>query len=152
MAHNDDLNAFAPRLHAAFRPVGDTDRERAFCWLMQELAKAHAGVPAVAELSATLRERTAGLRRFGSFNMLLSNGQVPWARASTRLHWLQRRHPFGRTMLADEDLWVDFAALTQPSDRVVVVVAAEPLTAGEACVSMAPGELQAFVDGDVAQG
>jgi glutamine amidotransferase len=26
--------------------VGDTDSERAFCWLMQELAKAHASVPA----------------------------------------------------------------------------------------------------------
>jgi len=151
MAHNGDLKAFAPRLHAAFRPVGDTDSERAFCWLMQELAKAHAGVPAVAEMSATLRELTAELRRFGSFNMLLSNGQVLWAHASTRLHWLQRRHPFGRAVLADGDLSVDFAALTQPSDRVVVV-ATEPLTAGEAWVSMAPGELQAFVDGDVAQG
>ena len=44
-AHNGDLKGFAPRLHGAFRPVGATDSERAFCWLMQELAKAHAGVP-----------------------------------------------------------------------------------------------------------
>ena len=55
-AHNGDLKGFAPRLHGAFRPVGETDSERAFCWLMQELAKAHAGVPPVDELSATLRE------------------------------------------------------------------------------------------------
>ena len=41
-AHNGDLKDFAPRLHGAFRPVGETDSERAFCWLMQELAKAHA--------------------------------------------------------------------------------------------------------------
>src|SRR6195952_1182219 len=41
-AHNGDLRGFAPRLHGAFRPVGGTDSERAFCWLMQELAKAHA--------------------------------------------------------------------------------------------------------------
>ena len=44
-AHNGDLKDFAPRLHGAFRPVGKTDSERAFCWLMQELAKAHASVP-----------------------------------------------------------------------------------------------------------
>jgi predicted glutamine amidotransferase len=56
LAHNGDLKGFAPRLHGAFRPVGDTDSERAFCWLMQELAKAHAGVPSIAELSCTLRE------------------------------------------------------------------------------------------------
>ena len=42
MAHNGDLKGFAPRLHGAFHPVGDTDSEAAFCWLMQELAKAHA--------------------------------------------------------------------------------------------------------------
>ena len=44
-AHNGDLKDFQPRLHGAFRPVGDTDSERAFCWLMQELAKAHAACP-----------------------------------------------------------------------------------------------------------
>jgi predicted glutamine amidotransferase len=55
-AHNGDLKGFQPRLHGAFRPVGDTDSERAFCWLMQELAKAHAAVPGIDELSCTLRE------------------------------------------------------------------------------------------------
>ena len=53
-AHNGDLKGFAPRLHGAFRPVGTTDSERAFCWLMQELAKAHAAVPTIEELSCTL--------------------------------------------------------------------------------------------------
>ncbi len=46
-AHNGNLVDYAPRLHASFRPVGDTDSERAFCWLMQELAKAHASVPTI---------------------------------------------------------------------------------------------------------
>jgi hypothetical protein len=50
-AHNGDLKDFAPTLHGNFRPVGDTDSELAFCWLMQELAKSHAGVPSVAELT-----------------------------------------------------------------------------------------------------
>ena len=61
-AHNGDLKDYAPRLHGAFRPVGDTDSERAFCWLMQELAKSHASVPAIAELSATLRRAAAAGR------------------------------------------------------------------------------------------
>ena len=93
-AHNGDLKDFHPRLHGAFRPVGDTDSERAFCWLMQELAKAHASVPNVDELSHTLRELLPVLRAHGSFNMLLCNGQALWAHGATQLHWLQRQHPF----------------------------------------------------------
>ncbi len=146
LAHNGDLKGFHPRLHAAFQPVGDTDSERAFCWLMQELAKAHASVPGVAELSATLRELLPQLARHGTFNMLLSNGQALWAHASTQLHWLVRKHPFAAAQLADEDLSVDFAALTTPADRVALV-ATQPLTAGEPWQAFAPGELRVFVAG-----
>jgi predicted glutamine amidotransferase len=146
-AHNGDLKDFQPRLHAAFRPVGSTDSERAFCWLMQELAKEHAGVPTVAALSDTLRELLARLAQHGTFNMLLSNGQALWAHASTRLHWIERRHPFRAAKLADDDLSVDFAALTSPDDRVAVI-ATEPLTCDEAWTPFAPGEVIAFVDGE----
>ncbi len=145
-AHNGDLKGFAPRLHAAFRPVGETDSELAFCWLMQELSKAHAGVPSVHELSCTLRELLPVPARHGSFNLLLSNGQALWAHCSTHLHTLQRSHPFGAARLADADMEVDFAPLTTPSDRVAIV-ATEPLTAGEHWQRMAPGELHVFVGG-----
>ncbi len=145
-AHNGDLKAYAPRLHGAFRPVGDTDSERAFCWLMQELAKAHASVPSVDELSCTLRELLPRPAAHGTFNMLLSNGQALWAHCSTHLHALQRQHPFGAATLADEDLSVDFAALTQPKDRACIV-ATEPLTQGEAWQALAPGEMRVFVGG-----
>ena len=146
-AHNGDLKAYAPRLHGAFRPVGNADSELAFCWLMQELAKAHASVPAVAELSLTLGELLPQIAVHGTFNLLLSNGQALWAHGSTRLHWAQRRHPFGAATLADEDLEVDFSALSTPNDRVVIV-ATEPLTADERWSAFAPGELKVFSDGE----
>lgn len=145
-AHNGDLKGFEPRLHGAFRAVGSTDSERAFCWLMQELAKAHASVPSIAELTTTLRELLPPIARHGTFNLLLSNGQALWAHATTSLYWLERRHPFGAAHLADEDVAVDFAALTQPSDRVAVV-ATEPLTRGEPWTAFTPGELRVFVGG-----
>lgn len=146
-AHNGDLKGFAPRLHGAFRPVGDTDSERAFCWLMQELDKAHADLPTIDELTCTLAELLPLPARHGTFNLLLSNGQALWAHGSTKLHSLERRHPFGAATLADEDLTVDFAARTQPGDRVAIV-ATEPLTAGEPWSAFAPGELRVFVDGE----
>lgn len=145
-AHNGDLRDFAPRLHASFRPVGHTDSERAFCWLMQELSKAHAGVPPIDELTATLRELVPVIARHGTFNFMLSHGSALWAHCSTRLYSLVRQHPFGRARLQDEDLSIDFAEHTSPTDRVAVVVT-EPLTRDEPWVQFAPGELKVFVHG-----
>ena len=145
-AHNGDLRDFAPRLHASFRPVGHTDSERAFCWLMQELSKAHAGVPPIDELTATLRELVPAIARHGTFNFMLSHGSALWAHCSTRLYSLVRQHPFGRARLQDEDLSIDFAEHTSPTDRVAVVVT-EPLTRDEPWVQFAPGELKVFVHG-----
>jgi glutamine amidotransferase len=149
-AHNGDLKDFRPRLHGAFRPVGDTDSEHVFCWLMQELAKAHASVPTVAELTHTLRELLPQPARHGTFNLLLSNGQALWAHGSTKLHWLQRQHPFGPATLADEDLSVDFGATQKNPEHRAVVIATEPLTVGETWRAFAPGELRVFVNGQQA--
>ena len=145
-AHNGDLKDFRPRLHGQFRPVGETDSEHAFCWLMQELAKAHAGVPAVDELSNTLAELLPRLHRHGTFNMLLSNGQALWAHCSTHLHWVARGQPFRAVTLADDDLSVDFAAHTTPRD-CVAVVATEPLTRDEDWQAMRPGQVLTFCEG-----
>jgi len=86
------------------------------------------------------------LAAHGTFNMLLSNGQALWAHGTTRLHYLERRHPFGPAQLQDEDVRVDFAAETTAQDRVAVV-ATEPLTRDEPWIAFEPGELKVFVDG-----
>ncbi|MEY4751763.1 MAG: hypothetical protein RIQ60_3977 [Pseudomonadota bacterium] len=145
-AHNGNLKDFAPKLHASFRPVGETDSERAFCWLMQELAKNHASLPSAAELTQTLAELVPRAAAHGSFNFLLSNGEALWAHCSTKLHYVLRQHPFAHARLQDADLTVNFAEHTTPQDRVAVVVT-EPLTTDEAWVAMAPGELVAFQHG-----
>jgi glutamine amidotransferase len=145
-AHNGDLKDYAPRLHRQFHPVGDTDSERAFCWLMQELAKAHASLPPVGELTRTLRELAPQVARHGTFNFLLSNGQALWTHASTKLCYVVRQHPFASAQLADEDLSVNFAEHTTPQDRVAVV-ATTPLTSNEHWTPFEAGELKVFEDG-----
>jgi glutamine amidotransferase len=145
-AHNGDLKDFHPSLHGAFKPVGDTDSELAFCWLLQELNKSHFGVPSVEELTHTLRELVPRIAKHGTFNFLLSNGQALWAHASTKLHYVLRQHPFTQVQLKDEDLSVDLAELNGPEDRLAIVVT-EPLTTNEDWVAMAPCEFKVFVDG-----
>jgi glutamine amidotransferase len=145
-AHNGDLKDFAPLLHGSFRPVGTTDSELAFCWMLQEMNKSHAGVPSETELTHTLRDLAQRIARHGTFNFLLSNGQALWAHASTKLHYVLRQHPFSEVQLKDEDVSVDLSRLNSPDDRQAIVVT-EPLTSNEAWVAMAPGELQVFIDG-----
>jgi len=116
---------------------------------MQELAKSHAQVPSVDELSHTLRELIPQIARHGTFNFLLSNGEALWAHASTNLHYVLRRHPFTRATLSDEDLSVNFAEHTGVNDRVAVVVT-QPLTTDETWTAFEPGRLYAFVGGDLA--
>ena len=147
-AHNGDLQDFHPRLHGSFHPVGTTDSETAFCFMLQELAKSHAGMPSISELTITLQELAKRIASHGTFNFLLSSGQALWAHASTHLHYVERQHPFAHARLADDDVAVNFAELAQPQDRVAVVVT-QPLTTDEAWTAFEPGSLLVFAAGRV---
>lgn len=146
--HNGDLRGFAPALDGPFVPVGQTDSERAFCWLMQELRHAFGdgAAPPPARLAPRLAELAAQAGRHGTFNFLLCDGESLYAHASTRLHWLQRRHPFARVRLVDRDIEIDLAQANGPQD-CMVLVATEPLTHGEDWTAFAPGELRVFAGG-----
>lgn len=148
-AHNGDLKGFRPRLDGPFRPVGQTDSEHAFCWLMQGLRRrlGDDADPVPSRVAPKLADLAEEAARWGVFNFVLSDGRATYAHASTRLHWLQRQHPFGRVRLVDRELEVDLDAANRPGDRMVLV-ATEPLTHGEAWQPFAAGELRVFADGE----
>jgi glutamine amidotransferase len=150
-AHNGNLEAYHPPRDGRFRPVGDTDSEAAFCALLEALqARFPREQPPLPELVAALAELTASIARHGPFNVLLSNGEVLVARCATRLSYVVRQAPFGAAQLVDEDVTVDFGALTTPKDRVAVI-ATDPLTRNEAWTALAPGQLVVFRDGALVQ-
>lgn len=146
-AHNGDLKQFAPVLDGPFRPVGNTDSETAFCFIMQELRRRFGDAPpALAQLRAAVVELAHAIAAHGTFNMMLSDGTALLVHCSTKLCYIVRQHPFAAAHLADEDLSVDFSTLTTPRDRVAIIVT-EPLTRNEQWTEFAPGELKVFVDG-----
>ena len=115
---------------------------------MQELAKSHAGVPSVEELTLTLRELAPQIARHGTLQLhaVATARRCGRTARPTCTTWSASIRSRMRT-LADEDLSIDFAAATpRRSDRVAVVVTA-PLTTNEDWTPFAPGELQVFVDG-----
>lgn len=146
-AHNGDLKQFSPTLDGAFRPVGNTDSELAFCYLLQQLRRRFGDTPpSITQLTEAVDTLTHEIASFGVFNMMLSDGSALFAHCSTKLHYIVRQYPFTQAKLSDEDLSVDFAEVTTPNDRVAVIVT-EPLTTNETWQAFTPGELKVFVDG-----
>lgn len=145
-AHNGNLQDFAPRLDGSFLPVGRTDSERAFCFLLQNLRARFTAPPPRDSLFAALRELTAQIAAHGEFNYLLSNGECLFAHCATKLAWIVRQAPFSVAHLRDQDIAVDFSAVTTPDDRVALVATA-PLTDNEAWTAIDAGTLVLFADG-----
>jgi glutamine amidotransferase len=79
-------------------------------------------------------------------NYLLSNGEYLFVYCSTQLHYLIRQAPFAAAHLIDEDITVDFQALTNQTDRVAII-ATLPLTDNEVWTNIQSGELMVFQDG-----
>jgi len=147
-AHNGNLPQFQPGLNGSFMPVGNTDSELIFCWLLQSLRDRFGDTPPSRdELFAALHELTLPLAGTGIFNYLLSNGSCLFAHSSTELSYIIRRAPFNVAHLKDEDVKIDFNRETTPDDRVAII-ATEPLTDNEAWVVMQPGSLWMFHDGE----
>jgi glutamine amidotransferase len=143
-AHNGNLERLPSQPGRFYLPVGDTDSERAFCLLLEDLrARFPEGKPPLAEIHRALAERTRRLAALGSFNYLLSDGEHLFAHASTRLHFIVREAPFGPAHLVDEDLTVDFAQHTTANDRVAVIATA-PLTDNEVWAELPREELVVF--------
>ncbi|MGI0484136.1 class II glutamine amidotransferase [Pantanalinema rosaneae CENA516] len=146
-AHNGDLPNFAPALDGVYRPVGQTDSERAFCLILNTWRQQFPnGKPALNQLYQVLKEITGSISQFGSFNYLLSDGESFFAHCSTKLCYIVRQAPFAAAHLIDQDMTVDFQELTTPQDRVAII-ATTPLTDNEIWTMMAPGELLVFQDG-----
>jgi predicted glutamine amidotransferase len=122
-AHNGDLKDFDPVLDGPFRPVGTTDSERAFCFLLQQLRERFGDqAPGLPALRAHWPTWSPIVARHGTFNMMLSDGTALFAHCSTKLCYVVRQYPFVTACLADEDLTVDFSEVTTRDDRVAIIV------------------------------
>ncbi|MCH9752505.1 MAG: class II glutamine amidotransferase, partial [Alphaproteobacteria bacterium] len=109
-AHNGHLPEFKPELDGNFTPVGTTDSELIFCWLLQSLRQRFGKSPPCREtLFDFLSELTLPLSGTGIFNYLLSNGECMVAHSSTDLAYIVRCAPFAEAHLMDDDVSIDFS-------------------------------------------
>jgi len=146
-AHNGTLENFNPTLRGDFNPVGTTDSERAFCYILETLRRRFPdGEPPIKDVFDVLAALTQEMAAHGRFNYLLSNGEYLVAHCYDRLCYILRHAPFAQAHLIDDDVTVDFNALTTPNDKVAVI-ATTPLTDNEAWTQMQPRQLAVFHHG-----
>lgn len=146
-AHNGTLRRVRRRKLGRFRPIGTTDSEYGYCYLMEALRSSFRDYPRkVSELWQAVADVGGELGADGTFNFLLGDGRHLYARCATKLAHLVRKAPFGLATLSDEDVRIDFSTVTTPNDRVAVI-ATQPLTSNEEWIHGRPGELWVFDGG-----
>jgi predicted glutamine amidotransferase len=148
-AHNGNLENFQPQLDGFFQPVGSTDSERIFCYLMQNLRADFGNTyPGSDKVFSHVHKMSLELSQLGELNFLFSNGECLISHCSTRLTYIVRKAPFTTARLKDQDVSVDFGSLTTNQDRVAVI-ATTPLTDNEDWQTLNPGTLVMFKNGQL---
>jgi glutamine amidotransferase len=146
-AHNGDLKLFAPDASLGlYTPWGDTDSERAFCHMLSGLAQRFDAQPERHVLYAALAALAGEIAHYGTFNFILSNGDLLFAHCSTELHVVVRAYPFSVAHLIDCEMSIDFSRHNHLDDRIAVIATA-PLTSNEQWTRFAAGELKLFAGG-----
>jgi predicted glutamine amidotransferase len=161
-AHNGDLDG--ARLRAAWRlgawrPLGDTDSEYAFCALLARLAPlwGEGARPPLAARRERVAEFAQALRALGPANFLYADGDALFVHGHRRthadgirppgLHVLSRSCAGERGRFDAEGLSIESAGGPQE----VALVASVPLTPGEPWRPLAEGELLALREGRVVE-
>lgn len=146
-AHNGNLTQLPSLNNLCYQPIGSTDSEHAFCFLLNELKNRFPNKPSEQDLFKAIQELSQKLCEKGTFNFLLSNGEWLLARCSTHLHYLTRKAPFGLAQRIDDDYVIDFREHTQSGD-LVTVITTFPLTKDEQWQKMLPDGLIMFKHGE----
>ncbi len=156
-AHNGQMNKqFIEQCERLYKngngnhyvPVGSTDSELAFCYLLNRLKETFKTRPSDEELFKFLISQCRYLSANGLFNCLLSNGDWHLAYAGSLLFYLTRQAPFGEAHLSDDDLAINFADHAVEGDSISIMVTI-PLTDDERWQQLAVNECVIFRDGEI---
>jgi predicted glutamine amidotransferase len=147
--HNGDLKNFNPQLTGQFIPQGETDSELAFCYLLQQLEQElPEGTADADDLFNVLDKLSREIASYGTFNIILSNGEWLYTYCSTSLAYVERKYPFTTVTLIDKDLSLDLSQHATHDDKVILI-ATKPLTLNENWKIYAEHESRLFKDGEL---
>lgn len=149
--HNGTLSNYKRGLKLKhFFPMGATDSEHAFCFLLDRIRmerKALGGaMPSFDFIEGILHQINA----YGHFNAVFSDSESLFVYRDLNgyngLHFTERQWPFGSLAFRDSQVQVDLSA-HKTTDMHGVVIATKPQTDGEQWQAFTPGRLSVFRNG-----
>lgn len=149
-AHNGTVNEGRIPQPSRFKPMGNSDSERIFCYLLDRIYER--GIRSWSRedfdwLHGLLME----IDMYGTLNIMMSDGEHLFcytdADGYNTLCYIRREPPYLRIKLRDLDWEIDLN-LEKSHDQRGYIVATYPLT-NEQWTSLSPGELIVFKDGEM---
>lgn len=151
-AHNGTLRNYTSLTRGIYRPVGDTDSERAFCFILNQIHEQDITRWEQKHFE-WLWQLLKEINDNGSFNCIFSDGEYLFcyfdANGYNGLCFVQRRFPFGTVCLEDDDYKIDLSHKKKkdPSQKGFII-ATKRLT-NERWDNFNPGELIVFRNGEI---
>lgn len=146
-AHNGQLAGIKKKPLQFYKPIGTTDSEYAFCWMLDRIRKKFPQRPASRrELWRYIHRLARQINQLGVFSFLMSDSYFLYVYCTNNMCWITRRHPFGKARLIDTGEIFDFSKVTTRKD-IVTIVASRPLTDDEQWHHMERGEFTVFRNG-----
>src|ERR1043166_4899945 len=93
-AHNGLLRNIKRRPLKGYQPIGTTDSEHAFCYMLNVIRREFRDLPPLSRLHRLLQRLVEDLAALGEFNFLLCDSRALFSHCSTKLVYIQRRAPF----------------------------------------------------------
>jgi glutamine amidotransferase len=149
-AHNGTLKNFKELKLNCFKPIGETDSEHVFCYLLGLMAQ-----EGINQLQKShfpwLHKQLSNINSQGKFNCLFSDGTYLFCYHDrdkyNGLCYLRREPPYEKIMLVDEDYEIDLQQKKSPTQRGYII-ASRPLT-DERWQRFKGGQLLVFKNGEM---
>lgn len=151
--HNGTLHNYQQGLRLRyFFPMGATDSEHAFCYLLDRIRmerKASGGfMPDFDSIENILKE----INTYGKFNAVFSDGTTLYVYRDQHgyngLNMAQRQWPFGAITGLDNHAQVDLGAVKNP-EVYGFIISSHAQTNGEKWLPLEPGRLSVFRNGQM---
>jgi predicted glutamine amidotransferase len=147
-AHNGTLFDYASLDYGFFKPVGETDSEHIFGYILNEIYSRR--IRNWRNNFNWLCDKFRGINSHGTFNAILSQGKYLFCyrdiNGYNSLYYLKREAPFNHIRLLDEDWSIDLNTTKHPSEKGYII-ATRPLT-NENWERFERGQLIVFKDGE----
>jgi len=152
-AHNGTIENLEKLPLERFKPVGETDSEHVFCYLLNCIEKYLGNRTNLSQKDDFdwLKQKLEEINEYGTFNCIFSDGNYLFCyhdkNGYNGLYFVERKPPYGKIRLKDEDWEINLAEEKNPEQKGFII-ATKPLT-DEKWERFNPGELIVFESGEI---